>query len=250
MEYNENINLSEKINQAINIIKENIDDSVCVIFTPAKRGCVLKHLIENSIQDRKFLFYFLSNSLESDIVRNFIKTNYPDVKYLKTNVDVFELIKQQQKFPTVENPFCCKNTINILEEYLNKSYFCHILADRRNNPVCKYGKNIAIHPLSSWTNEDIDEYIEKYNLPVCETYKLYNSISQCFICLTGSSFNREKKIERIKHHPKEANKLKEALTYCWENNQELQNRFSTSEDYWEYFLSYNPKEEKEKLKKK
>lgn len=83
-----------------------------------------------------------------------------------------------------------------------------IMADnsqQRRGNYLKYGCNIlngkksaVSRPLSIWTDEDIWNYIEKYNVPYCEVYDKGETNTGCAYCGFGCHLEKESRFERLK----------------------------------------------------
>ena len=68
------------------------------------------------------------------------------------------------------------------------------------------GKKIQSRPLSIWKEEDIWEYIKKYNIEICELYYKGHDRTGCFLCPFGAKIEDERtgtnRFERLKEtHP-------------------------------------------------
>ena len=55
------------------------------------------------------------------------------------------------------------------------------------------GNKIQSRPLSIWTDDDIWEYIEKYNVEVCDLYYRGHNRTGCFLCPYGSHLDKSEK---------------------------------------------------------
>ena len=55
------------------------------------------------------------------------------------------------------------------------------------------GKKIQSRPLSIWTDDDIWEYIEKYQLEICELYHRGHKRTGCFLCPFGCHLDKSEK---------------------------------------------------------
>lgn len=81
---------------------------------------------------------------------------------------------------------------------------------RRRHVFLKHGCNIfnskrpVSKPLSIWTEEDVWNYIKKYNLPYCKIYDLGYEGTGCIACMFGVHMEKEpNKFQRLKTtHPK------------------------------------------------
>lgn len=122
--------------------------------------------------------------------------------------------------PSTRHRWCCP-TIKYpqLNEYAKKyNIKYYITGLRRNESLIrmeykKIGKNpmtpyvIQVNPIIDWTENEVWEYIKKYNLPIHPNYKLGLTRSGCVICPYKS--------------PKELRKLKEIEPEIWEKFEEF-----------------------------
>lgn len=68
------------------------------------------------------------------------------------------------------------------------------------------GKKIQSRPLSIWLDKDIWEYIEKYNIEICNLYYRGHNRTGCFLCPYGSHLDKSEKnkFELLKEqHPQQ-----------------------------------------------
>lgn len=239
--------LINRVDSAINIIKRNvsISEKVCIYFSGGKDSCVLKHLLQNNLQGYNLDFWYCSTGLESNILSSFIKGNHPEVKWKIPVKNVYELILEKGYAPTIRNKFCCKEIKRFLKQRLADEYNTLVLGKRQDEryllknrvveSIVKDNEKIIINPLYDWTTNDVWEYIEQNNIPICETYSIYGASSGCFVCLAmGTS---ESKYQKILAHPQETQKLKQIITKCYDKNIGLQNTYKDAEEYWYCILN-------------
>jgi phosphoadenosine phosphosulfate reductase len=156
---------------------------------------------------------FFNHSLESPTTLRFIRECYPEVVWRR---DVKEGIIQHLKevrqgyLPTVQSAYCCE-TYKHNPKYVDK---CAILGIRRaesakrasrtvftakNKTTLKRikasvneyfheqcqsvggGNWITLHPIVDWSDEEVWEYIHRYNLPINPEYEHSQRVG-CLIC--------------------------------------------------------------------
>lgn len=114
-----------------------------------------------------------------------------------------------QKFDITHK--CCDELkhkpINIYQKENDVFYFVGTMAENskiRENNYLNYGcnilagKNKSSRPLSIWTDNDIWEYIKKYNVPYCDIYDKGEKNTGCAYCGFGCHLEKESRFERLR----------------------------------------------------
>lgn len=191
-------------------IAKAMNFDVCLGFFGGKDSQVCYDLCRRS--GIKFTAYF-NHSFESSVTLNFIKRFYPDVVWRRDyKFGFIENIKTNHAgmFPTVERAYCCKDYKH------NPKYVdaCSIVGVRKaespkrakrttfeikNKTIKKRNTAlfneyfeehcqstgaagiIQLKPIIDWSDDDVWEYIERYNLPVNPEYKLNRRVG-CIVC--------------------------------------------------------------------
>lgn len=191
-------------------IAKAMNFDVCLGFSGGKDSQVCYDLCRRS--GIKFTAYF-NHSFESSMTLNFIKRFYPDVVWRRDHKFGFiENIKINHAgmFPTVERAYCCKDYKH------NPKYVdaCSIVGVRKaespkrakrttfeiKNKTIKKRNTvlfneyfeehcqstgtagiIQLKPIIDWSDDDVWEYIERYDLPVNPEYKLNRRVG-CIVC--------------------------------------------------------------------
>ena len=228
--------LEELINKTIERIK-TIEGEPHVFFSGGKDSTVLKHIFQYNNIPCKIVY--MSTSFEDPVILEHMKTHHPDVEIIYPEIDIFTLIKQKLELPSADNMYCCKYL------RIGKNFPKVKVTGRRSGEfkrrklivnfkdISPKGKNVRYNPLYDWTDEDILGYIEKYNLDICQS-KDHGKLLNCLIC---PMYTPETKLKNIERFPEIGAKLKKCAEYCFENNKKLQEKFETSEDYWNYFIN-------------
>lgn len=159
-----------------------------------------------------FKAYF-NHCFESNVTIRFIRENYPDVVFRRVVKEGFIRnirINHRGFLPTVQSAYCCA-------DYKHNTKFvddCSIVGVRKaesakrrartvfevkNKSVIKRNKalfndyfedrcqstgtneTIQLKPIVDWTEEDVWDYINKYNLPVNPEYKILKRVG-CIVC--------------------------------------------------------------------
>lgn len=212
----EEVSLEEKESIAIERIHKfaKIADAMrfdmCVGFSGGKDSQVVYDLMKRS--DVPFKAYY-NKAFESNTTKNFIKKHYPDVIWRQDyHFGFIQNIHADHSgmLPTVFRAYCCDDFKH------NKKYIdlCSITGVRRaesksrkqrttievkNKTTLKKNKElidsyfeehcqsvgnqsiIQLKPIIDWTDQDVWNYIHKYNLPINPEYELTPRVG-CIIC--------------------------------------------------------------------
>lgn len=248
-----NNELKRKVNEAIGILQANeCTEGFSVRFSGGKDSCVLKHLITQAGYKAKY--YYLETTLESDMMANFIKNKHPEVVWIHPEKSVCEMIKEYKMMPTGYNLFCCKQTRRGADRRLTEEHQCTVLGKKQTDIVVankilepvqvKENGHKVINPLYNWTDDDVWGYIDEYSIALPETYAIYGRSFNCTLCVMQYV---ETKQLMVQVHPEITAKLKSACFGAWEANELLHENFPTPDDYWNWFLNYDMKAEKQKM---
>lgn len=190
-------------------IAERMNFEVTVGFSGGKDSQVVYDLCKRS--GIKFVAYY-NESFESNVTKQFIRENYPDVVWRRNVCGFFENISKNHGgyLPTMEAAFCCT-------DYKHNPKFvddCSVVGIRRaesaqrkkrlpielkNKTKLKENKHlveeyfsdncvgvgaasiIQLKPIIDWSDEDVWDYIKFRNLPINPEYKLFKRVG-CLIC--------------------------------------------------------------------
>jgi len=152
-----------------------------------KDSAVLDHLLQRS--GIKYESFYTNTTIDPPGTIRHIRENYPHTKILQPKLSFYELV-EKKAFPTRINRYCCY----YLKEYAGagKAVFegirsCesskrkgrdYIECDTRK--LMKGGKHI--YPLYDWTDEDIWNYIKKYDIKLAPAYSLGLNRLGCVGC--------------------------------------------------------------------
>lgn len=191
-------------------IAEALGLEVAVGFSGGKDSQVVYDLCKRS--GIKFTAYF-NHSFEDCTTLRFIKEHYPDVIWRRDHK--FGFIENIWKnhnsmLPTVEKSYCC-NDYKHNSKYIDNATILGVRksesAKRRNRKVFEtknkttekrnkavfseyfqdfcmgVGSNsiIQLLPIVDWSDEEVWDYIKRYNLPINPTYKKRKRVG-CIIC--------------------------------------------------------------------
>lgn len=183
--------LEEKINKAIEVIKDTISkaENPFVAFTGGKDSLTTLHLVR-SVSKFPTQVLFIDTSAHFKEIYLFVDKmiklwNLNLVK--EKNEEALKTIKIAE-----DKEQCCRQLkaqalINSIKKYSIDYLFTGIRMDeqeqRQNEEfISPMEDHIRINPLVEFTEKDIWEYIKKNNLPYCSLYdKGYRSID-CALC--------------------------------------------------------------------
>lgn len=197
--------------QKFSKIAKYMEFDVCVGFSGGKDSQVVYDLCLRSGIDFKAYF---NHSFESNITLKFIREYYPKVIYRRDYK--FGFIENIWKnngglLPTVQRAYCCRDYKHN-PKYVDK---CSIVGVRKYESInrkkrttfeaknkttlkknkiiidnyfeenCQSvgtGSIIQLKPIIDWCDEDVWDYIQKYNLPINPEYKKGRKRIGCIVC--------------------------------------------------------------------
>lgn len=142
-----------------------------------KDSAVLDHLLRRS--DIQYHSFYTNTTIDPKGTLGYIRQYYPHTEILQPKESFYELV-ERKGLPTRLNRYCC----DILKEYgsIGKAVFegvrsaestkrqgrDYIQCDNRKSQ--KGAKHI--YPIYDWTDNDLYEYIDKYNIELAPCYSL------------------------------------------------------------------------------
>lgn len=176
----ETINKEDIAIQRIKEFRNRLDDKENIVaFSGGKDSIVLKDLVKRS--GIKARFIYSPPSVDPPELRNYIKKHHSDVEikpYEKDKdgkeITMWTLIPKKLMPPSRLVRYCC----DVLKERTGEEGDTVFLGVRwaesgkrsKLSMVGFWKKKIVVRPIIDWTDEEVWEYIHKYNLPYCELY--------------------------------------------------------------------------------
>lgn len=176
-----------------------------------------KHTVEEygfpliSKKVAKAIGYIKYPSEKTENVRNLVLTGY-NSKGLKC--ESYKLAKKWYFLKDVDFDIthkCCEvlkhKPFNEYKKTHEVYPFIGTMADnsqQRKGNYLKYGCNIlngsksVSRPMSIWTDNDVWEYIERYNVPYCDIYDKGEHNTGCAYCSFGCHLEKESRFERLR----------------------------------------------------
>jgi len=196
--------LQDKINHSIEIIQnaEKLalkfsEDGFHLAFSGGKDSQVIYELAK--MAGVKFQAFFYKTSIDPKEILTFIRSNYPDVKWLVPEKTMFKLMDEMHGFPTMKMRWCCSilkerhgiNQIAILG--IRKAESKKRSKRKEFTSECKFGGEKALlSPILNWTDSEIWQFLVLRKIKVCSLYETQHRIG-CIGCPMNS--NRVKELQ-------------------------------------------------------
>ena len=259
--------LEQKIAETLNILKRgetsalalNPTDGYYLAFSGGKDSQVLYSLAQ--LSGVKFKAYYSVTSIDPPQNVYFIREHYPDVKFVRHKENFFKLI-QKHGLPTMNRRYCCERLkenfgagnvvltgVRAEESKRRAAYAAIEIFSRRKEHVgkprertfeqleqqefqCIKGKDkLMVRPILNWTETEVWEYIQRYNLPVNPCYASVGRVG-CMFC----PFSNRKRMEDYeKRYPGFKRELMRSLEIYWKKTEE--HMLSTPEEYYDWWKS-------------
>lgn len=186
---------------AINRIKTLTPRSgIDVAVSFGKDSIVLLHLVMRS--GVPYRAYY-SRAMEPPDVTQFGRKYYPDVIWLKPEMNMHQLCMQKLWLPTRTGRFCCE----VLKETV-KGYDSSVVATgvRRSESIKRRGRRMyeqcqrrgvgIMNPIVDWSDDDVWSYIHMHGLPYPSLYDEGFKRIGCVMCPLGGSVRMCRDAER------------------------------------------------------
>ena len=259
--------LAQKIAETLNILKRgeatalalNQTDGYYLAFSGGKDSQVLYSLAQ--LSGVRFKAYYSVTSIDPPHNVYFIRDKYPDVEFVHHKENFFKLI-EKKGLPTIRRRYCCERLkenlgagnvvltgVRAEESKRRSSYAAIEIYSRRKEHVgkarertfeqleqqefqCIKGKDkLMVRPILNWTETEIWEYIQRYNLPVNPCYAQVGRVG-CMFCPFS---NREKMEVYERQYPGFKRRLLQSLAVYW--NRTKQHELFTPEEYYDWWKS-------------
>lgn len=185
--------LSFKVQQSVELIKkaETLalkynDFGFHVAFSGGKDSQAIYELCK--MAGVKFKAFFYKTSVDPRELLSFIRSNYPDVQWVRPKMTMYQLIIKKGMLPLRQARFCC--------EYLKERngagavVVTGITADesakrakrKEQEHSCVKGQDkVFIHPILNWKKREVIQFLKDRNIEMCSLYETQQRIG-CVGC--------------------------------------------------------------------
>jgi 3'-phosphoadenosine 5'-phosphosulfate sulfotransferase (PAPS reductase)/FAD synthetase len=262
--------LQNLVNEAKDIILNNYNESepMGMLFSGGKDSTTIAHILSQlDIYDKIHMLY-LSTGFETDAMKRHL-AKFPTIEWIGPSKPLDEIWKAEGHLP-VCRPVSIKtsvvyNNINYNDpdkrywlyccyriRYSKKfkklsEYNCHKIitgmkaADHSNGryvkaEVVRKLDMEYISPIYNWVNDDVYEYLTHEGVSLCEDYERMDGMYSCPLCCAYGERNRINLENLKKYYPEILQRYMDAAKYCYEHSEDIQEIFTSWEDYWETWL--------------
>ncbi len=216
------------------------EEGYYVAFSGGKDSIVVYDLVKRA--GVKHDVHINITSVEPPEVLHFVRKYYPEVDWIRPKKSMFRLIKEKGMPPTRIVRYCCHELkeMNGIGRTVVVGVRRQESLRRRDRPIyheSRRTKNLMfLNPIVDWSEDEVWEYIHKYNLPYpCLYDEGYTRIG-CILCPMHSVKQKLKDIER---YPKYYNAyllaFEKMLKIRKERGKEFKN-YSTAEEVMEWWI--------------
>lgn len=210
----------DRIKFAYRIGKSRGLGSLYVAFSGGKDSVVLAELCR--LAGVSYELHYNMTGIDPPEVIKFMKDNYPNLNWDEYEKSIAQLIIEKHLPPTRIARFCCvelkerggvgrmcltgvrwaestrrKNNRKPFERFSKeKMLFNDNDEDRRDFENCQMKGKFVVNPIIDWTEDDVWEFIKKYNLKYCSLYDEGFKRLGCIGCPMAPVKEREKEFER------------------------------------------------------
>jgi len=209
----------------------------------------------------KFKAVMSITTIDPPELMRFIRKNYPDVIFIRPEINFYDLIVKKKSLPTQKIRYCCQylkeqagiNSVvmtgirkaesnrrskrNELEvsNYKYSNTYDQFNIDFEDKAICVGGKDkIIFNPIIDWSNSDVWNFIRKNELEYCSLYdEGYHRIG-CVFCPMASI---KTKCKDRKRYPKIEAKIKASIKELVESNNYGNNLKGNIDDIFNWWVS-------------
>lgn len=187
------VKLNDKIFNSIRLIRKMesmalkySSDGFHVAFSGGKDSQVIYELCR--MAHVKFKAYFYKTSVDPQELLKFIRSDYPEVVWLKPEKTMFQLILKKKMLPLRNRRYCCevikeKRGLNELVIIgIRKQESARRAKRQTFTNDCKLGcDKPLLSPILDWTTLEVFEFLAKRHVKVCSLYNKVERIG-CIGC--------------------------------------------------------------------
>lgn len=206
--------LEDKAIKFIQTIAKNTNEPLYSGNSGGKDSLVLEMILQKS--RIKYTSQHAMTTIDPYGTVPYIKEYFPHTQILRPKISFVKLV-ESKGLPTRLQRFCCDK----LKEYVSvgKMFFEGVRAEESKNRKgrdyihCDTRKNQKgakhIYPLYDWKEDDIYEYIEKYNLTLAPCYSKGFTRLGCVGC--PLIYSTKRRIDEFQKEPKIYNAIRKAI---------------------------------------
>jgi len=177
----------DKVQVAIERLREfEPEKGYYLAFSGGKDSQCIYHLAVMS--GVKFDAHYNVTTVDPPVLVKFIKSNYPDVKFDKPKLSMFQLISTKVMPPTRIVRYCCQH---LKEDGGNGRIV--VTGIRRAESTKRAGRKLFetcnksklkhyLHPIIDWGEDDVWEFIHSQKLEYCKLYDEGYKRIGCILC--------------------------------------------------------------------
>jgi len=199
--------VENKIKNAVIFLK-NLEppEGYYLAFSGGKDSIVIYNLAE--LAGVKFDCYYNTTTIDPPDLIYFIRKNYPNAKWNKPEKPLLAKMLDKGFPPLRQQRWCCE----LYKENGGKGRKIitgirkEESAKRQNRKLVEFcfrdKSKIYINPIVNWTEDEVWEFIQKYNMKYCSLYDEGWSRIGCLFCPAASKKNRLREIEKYPNYVK------------------------------------------------
>lgn len=194
LKYDTLFGMKDLVVEAIELLQEyEPSEGYYLAFSGGKDSCVIKELA--NMAKVKYEAHYHNTTVDPPDLYYFIRDCYPDVIRDNPSMTMKQSIIKHKMLPTRLIRFCCKD----LKENKGKGKFL-ITGVRSKESVKRSKQNKididskwgnVIKPIFDWSENQVWEFIKKYNVPYCKLYDEGFKRLGCIGCPNSSTAEKE-----------------------------------------------------------
>lgn len=164
------------IQKAESIALQYNDFGFHVAFSGGKDSQVIYELCK--MAGVKFKAFFYKTSVDPRELLTFIRSNYPDVEWIKPDMTMYQLILKKGMLPLRQARFCCehlkeRNGLNaVVITGITKAESAKRKKRKSFEHSCKLGKDMnLLNPILEWSKSDVIQFLNDRGIVMCSLYQ-------------------------------------------------------------------------------
>jgi len=136
----------------------------------------------------KFKAYFYKTSVDPRGLLSFIRSNYPEVEWVRPKMTMYQLIYKKGMLPLRQARFCCeylkeRNGVNaVVITGITKAESAKRAKRKETELSCIKGQDkIFVHPILDWTKSEVLQFLTERGVKRCSLYETQDRIG-CVGC--------------------------------------------------------------------